>query len=249
MGMVNATGAIDLGAWEIGELRFLAFPRTPLPNDTRSYWKQWEALFGAKPEATSTDGNVETGSFAHGARLTRTYRPNDGAIQWVLEKTPATEKPDAFLLSPDALISFRELVPRLLVNAPPIRRLAFGGQFFLRVEDRAHGYKVLEKYLHLGLKYSDDEGDFYYQYNRRRWSRCVPGIQINRLSRWTWVPLGEVRIVDGKLVSPRESACRLELDINTAPEFQETIPSDRTVPLFEEMIDLAVEISARGDVP
>jgi hypothetical protein len=101
----------------------------------------------------------------------------------------------------------------------------------------------------LGLKYSDDEGDFLYQYNRRRRSQRVPEVKINRLSKWTWVPLGEVRAEGGELVFPAESACLLELDINTAPEFQGALPHDRYVPLFEEMVGLAVEIAARGDVP
>jgi hypothetical protein len=247
METADATTALDRGSWEIGELRFVAFPQTPVPSEAGGRWTTWEALCGKKPDMTSTDDSVVRGSF-HGGRLTRAVR-SDGAIQWVLDKEPATDRPTSFLLSRDALIAFKEIVPRLLDGGPPIRRLAFGGTFFIQVRDRAQAYEILERYVRLGLKYSDHEGDFFYQYNRRRWSQGLPGIQINRLSRWTWVPLAEVRIVDGKLVPPRESACRLEVDINTAPEFQETIPSDRTVALVDEMIKLAVEITARGDAP
>jgi hypothetical protein len=230
METAKTTGALDLGPWEIGELRCVAFPQNPLPD------------------APSTHGSVESGSFADGGRLTRASRP-DGAVQWVLDKVPASDNPKSFLLNRDALTAFKDLVPRLLETLPPIRRLAFGGVLFLQVMNRAHAYEVLEKYLHLGLKYSDQEGDFFYQYNRRRWSKRVPKIQINRLTRWTWVPLAEVRIVDGKLEPPRDSACRLEVDINTAPEFQGTIPRERVAPLFEELISLAAEITAQGDVP
>jgi len=103
--------------------------------------------------------------------------------------------------------------------------------------------------LRLGLKYADKEGDFLYQYNRRRTSLTAPEVEINRLSKWTWAPLGEVQVKDGKLVHPLESACLLELDINTMPEFQGPLQQDRLAPLFEEMVELAVEIAQRGDVP
>jgi hypothetical protein len=248
MGNADPIDPGGLDPWRIGDLRFVAFPSSPLPVNVQAQWKQWDQVVGAKPEMASDDGTIQRGQYAPGGTLTRTYRQADGAIQWVLEGAPVQDKPLSILLAPQVLASFRELVSHLLANCPPIRRLAFGGLFYLLVKDRAQAYEVLERHLHLGLKYSEDEGDFLYQYNRRRQSQTAPGVVVNRLSRWTWVPLGEVRIVDGNLVPPPESACRLELDINTVPEFQGTIPSDRCVPLFDEMIGMAIEIAAKGDV-
>jgi hypothetical protein len=152
-------------------------------------------------------------------------------------------------MHPRVLKPFQELMSRWLTDCPPLQRLAFGAALYLPVKDRREAYDRLESLLHVGLKYSEDEGDFVYQYNRRRVSQSAPQVKINRLSKWTWVPLGEVSAKDGVLVLPPESACLLELDINTAPEFPGVLPQDRYVPLFQEMIDLAVEIAARGDVP
>jgi hypothetical protein len=151
--------------------------------------------------------------------------------------------------NPQILVPFKDLMTRWLRDCPPLQRLAVGAALYLPVKDRREAYRQLAKYLRCVPEYSDDEGDFLYQFNRRRRSSVVPEIKINRLSKWTWVPLGEVTVKDGKLVEPAESACLLELDINTMPEFQGTLPRERYVPLFEEMVGLAVEIAARGDVP
>jgi hypothetical protein len=50
-------------------------------------------------------------------------------------------------------------------------------------------------------------------------------------------------------VGPRHYACRLELDINTVPEFQGQFERERLAPIFQELVDFAVEISNHGDVP
>jgi hypothetical protein len=50
-------------------------------------------------------------------------------------------------------------------------------------------------------------------------------------------------------VSPRYFACRLELDINTLPEFQGELERAQLSSLFHELVDLAVEIANQGDIP
>jgi hypothetical protein len=249
MSTSNPTNRLDLGPWQVGDLRLTAFP-TSAATEARTEGKRWEALVGRKPENVNPSNfDEESGPFALGGKLT-CRRRLPVAIEWMLARAGNSEKPEPFpLLNPEVLAPFKELMCRWLVDCPPLRRLAFGAALFLPVEHRRKAYERLEDFLHLGLKYSDHEGDFLYQYNRRRQSLSFPELWINRLSKWTWVPLGEVHAKDGKLVFPAESACLLELDINTAPEFPRTLPHDRYVPLFEEMVSLAVEIAARGDVP
>jgi hypothetical protein len=251
MSTPNTTDRLGLEPWQVGDLRLTAFLDPHAPVEARGGGKRWEALVGKKPE-TAISRNFDTevdesGPFVPGVGLT--HRRSRRAIEWMLAPLKS-EKPEAFsLMSPQVLVPFKELMCRWLMDCPPLQRLAFGAALYLAVKDRREAYDRLEGFLHLGLKYSDDEGDFLYQYNRRRRSQRLPEVMINRLSKWTWVPLGEVRLGDGKLVFPSESACLLELDVNTAPEFPGTLPHDRYVPLFEEMIGLAAEIAALGDVP
>ena len=213
-------------------------------------------------EAVGRTGRPETGNrglaqLRHGSgrdwaiwscrRLSYVRSPR--GIQWMLERLRDPKKAGAAFLGPDVLVSFKELMCRWLVDCPPFQRLAFGAALYLPVKDRREGYRELKNRLKFGPEHEEKEGDFLYQYNRRRTSLTVPELEINRLSKWTWVPLGEVYVKDGKLIHPPESACLLELDINTMPEFQGTLPHDRCAPLFEEMVKLAVEIAQRGDVP
>jgi hypothetical protein len=252
MSTPNTTGRLELEPWQVGDLRLTAFPSPLAPLEARTEGKQWEALVGKQPEnvisrnfATEIE---ESGSFAPGVRLM--YQRSARAIQWMLHGVANSNKPESVILtSPEILVPFKDLMARWLMDCPPLQRLAFGAALYLPVKDRREAYHQLAKYLRCVPGYSDDDGDFLYQYNRRRRSSVVPEVKINRLSKWTWIPLGEVTVKDGKLMEPAESACLLELDINTMPEFQGTLPHDRYVPLFEEMVRLAVEIAARGDVP
>jgi hypothetical protein len=248
MSTPDATDRLDLAPWQVGDFRLTAFP-TPAPTEERPEGKRWEALVGRKPETVNPNNfDEESGPFSPEGRLTR--RGSAVAIEWMLARAPKSDKSGPFLLmNPEALLPFKDLMCRWLVDCPPLHRLGFGAALFQPVEDRRQAYEKLEDFLHVGLKYSEHEGDFLYQYNRRRKSRSVPELWINRLSKWTWLPLGVVNAKDGKLVFPSGSACLLELDINTAPEFQGTLPHELYVPLFEEMVDLAAEIAARGDVP
>jgi hypothetical protein len=245
----NATSLFDLKPWQIGDVRLTAF-RTPALSEPGAELKKWEALVGKRPETVNeTNYGLEgeaSGPFILGGKLR--LRWSHGVIQWMLERSPDTDRPETFFwMNPEVLVPFKELMRRWLIDCPPLRRLAFGAALYLPVKDRREAYDHFERLLHLGLKYSDDEGDLVYQYNRRRLSQSVSGVKINRLSKWTWVPL-ELRTQDDQPVR-REEACLLEVDINTAPEFQGTLPHDRYVQLFEEMVGLAVEIAARGDVP
>ena len=42
-------------------------------------------------------------------------------------------------------------------------------------------------------------------------------------------------------------ACRVELDINSVPDFEAELPQDRLLPLWQEFLQLAQEIAAEGD--
>ena len=42
-------------------------------------------------------------------------------------------------------------------------------------------------------------------------------------------------------------ACRVELDINSVPDFEGELSRDRLIPLWKEFMQLAQEIAAEGD--
>ncbi len=135
------------------------------------------------------------------------------------------------------------LTGRLSVQANPNRidwRLS---------QDPAEGNKILTELLP-ALKIDMDMHDLLYRVNRRRHSRTIEGVELNRLSTWSIASILEIRVeVQGSErveSTVTGNVCRLELDVNTAPQPTQRI--DDLAGIFEELVDLGNEIAAKGDV-
>ena len=80
-------------------------------------------------------------------------------------------------------------------------------------------------------------------------------MRINRLSTWSVMQIIEtsVNISDEgaprvtRLPNPRDF-CRLELDINTIPEFDRELEKSIVPGIFDELVDIGNEIATKGDV-
>jgi len=146
---------------------------------------------------------------------------------------------------------------RWLDIAPPVVRLAYGATLFEPVPDRQTGYRRLSQLVPVQIDPVGSE-DFLYQINRPRTSRTgLPGLTINRLSKWSvaafqnfvlMFTIPPVQPAQPQAGRP-EIACRIELDINTAPSYTNELPHERLGEIFRELIDVGSEIADRGDVP
>jgi hypothetical protein len=144
-----------------------------------------------------------------------------------------------------------------LDTCPPIQRLAFGVVTLHPVEDLPTGYRQLMRYLRsVQLHDVDNASDFLYQINRRRDSRIIPGLRINRLSKWSVASLQTVSMAmvpaagqTQGTIGTSHYASRLELDINTTPEFQTEFERQQLALILRELIDFAVEIANQGEIP
>jgi hypothetical protein len=135
-------------------------------------------------------------------------------------------------------------------------RLAFGAALVIEVPNPASGYELLvRRYLsHLGLN-TQDISDLVYQINRPRAAAAgVPGLRINRLTKWS-VATYQIMVVPvgpGPLeLQPRPTemyASNLELDINTDALRVDELPFDSRVPLFSELAASGLDIALHGDV-
>ena len=132
---------------------------------------------------------------------------------------------------------------------------AFGAVLLRPVENRQAGYQQIAAYLpHVQL---DPEGasDFLYQINRPRNSNSgIPDLRINRLSKWSIAASMESTFSFGSTSAahfpgPRHFACRLELDINTVPDFRDELAREQLPQIFQELVDLGKEIAKAGDIP
>jgi len=257
----EAMASSSLNAWQVENLRLTAF----LPTEAKvEPAKWWTDLVGYPPETVVSHPKVgryrEEGLY-EGRKLSLQVQP--GRVDWLLGPAvePSEETGEGFETKPSAgpfletLSSFVKLASGWFQLSPHVTRLAFGAVLFFPVADRRAGYVQLGKYLH-SLTLDPEASDFSYQINRSRDSTIgIPGLRINRLTTWSVLlfrrfslSLGKTAIKAGEYTT-LESACRLELDINTAPEYSGVLPIELLPNLFQELVELGKEIAEKGDVP
>lgn len=257
MSQQNVAGRLSLEAWQAEILRLTAFPSPAAQLGEPTWWKD---LVGEPPETKisqpRTGGQQEEGPF-EGRKLVLRVEPI--RIDWLF--TPIDDRAQEFESIPttgsfpESLQIFLQLMLRWfeLATCPPVQRLAFGATVLLPVENQQIGYRQISAYLPFQL---DPEGssDFSYQINRPRDSTSgISGLRINRLSKWSLV-----RVTMGALAlgpafvgySARRihHVCRLELDINTVPDFQGELSREQLPQIFQELVNLGQEIVREGDI-
>lgn len=246
----------DPSAWQAQVLRLTAFAFQP---DSSGPQEWWQTLRGEGPETVvaqpKRDLHQEEGPFQNGTLALKIERRR---IDWVLaprlDPTESTDDIPTLGPFPEALEPFHALTQRWFPLGPAVERLAFGAVLLQPVGDHRSGYRLLGSYLH-AVQMDPESSEFQYRINRRRHSASVADLQINRLCTWSCVRWEGVRMALelGSLTAERRPlgrgyACRLELDINTDPEFPGELPRGQLPKLFAELIDRGREIAARGDI-
>lgn len=213
-------------------------------------------MVGRAPDQTAHNAKeaaaVAVGSFADGAL---TLRVQPVRIDW--SYSPSSEEGFA---APHQTLgalaagweSFRVSMHRWLSveTRPDLLRLAAGMVLFDEVESRAEGYRRLGQQLPTVQIDADNSSDFSYQINRRRVSRVVPDLELNRLAKWSVSSAQSfVATPTGVTVATTKSlACRLELDMNSSGDRIDILPRAAGGLLLAELGALALEIAESGDV-
>ena len=247
----------SLDRWQPGLFRLSVFP-SPVAQIGEPTW--WSDLVGEQPEKRTsqprTGGFRDEGEY-EGNKLVLSVQPL--RIDWMLvpqEDVPPTANFLTLGTFSECLPKFSRLMNRWfqMEECPTVQRLAFGAVVFLPVESLQIGYQQLSAYLPFEMDWTNAT-DFNYQINRRRDSVSeIPDLKINRLSKWSVgsVILSDITLAPG---STRANAlqhlygCRLELDINTSPEFLGEITREQLPQIFQELTDLGTEIVEQGDIP
>ena len=244
--------------WHVLELRATAFMAGGSGIDSSSLW---EKVIGGTPDEEQRrprEGLVrQTGSLGNLVVVLQITQENrlDFFLQPRIEPSPSLESPGwPELVFPTGVDAIKELFHKWCDSRPSAGRLAFGSNLVQPAPDLPTTQARLRKYL----PNMDLEGsiDFFYQVNRPRDSQVVAGLRINRLCRWSIMNqvAGGLSLRPGNaspvlLQQPTLSfAGSLALDINTAPERNQEIPSDDLDALFSELVDVGKEIAERGDI-
>ena len=243
--------------WRAESLRLTAFLRSPTDKlDVGS----WQEFLGDEPK--SSESRPREGLVLEGGPCEQGWLTLEGSpirVDWRLGINPEGRETLSEIPSLGDFESvqgqFGVLMKRWLKKSPPLNRLAFGAILNLPVKNLTEGYRLLGRYLPKVEIDPKKSRDLFYQINRRRPSKSgIKSLEINRLTKWSVVQL-RAGIVDlsaghGKFMETAEPlvACRLELDINTAPEFKSALKKTKLSKLFDELVELGMEIAHKGDI-
>lgn len=254
MSKKNSKNEADLIAWQAHLLRLTCFTSSAANFDPTNWWLD---ITGEQPENTvvraregfrQDDGIINEKKLILGVQPTR--------VNLLMQSTESENQTPIGLFT-DNLDPFLAIVSRWFKVAPPLTRIAFGAVLIFPVADRETGYEMLAKLLPKIQIDSVNSSDFLYQINRPRTSHTItPKLKINRLTKWSVQKSSLVHFVLSPSVkipstfpSNETVSCRLELDINTSEDFKSDLPQNKLMNIFEELVELAKEITIKGDVP
>ena len=251
-----------LSVWQTHSFRITGFvsPTGVVGNPIQ--W--WESVIGSPPEK---EMNVRARSEMHfegsfeGTWTTLRILP--GRIDWSVAIHPEEQSNSPVLLTlgsfSDILESHINVISERWFNLesyPLMQRLAFGVELVTPVENREAGYDVINQLLPSVELSTKDTSDFLYQINRRRSSKVVDELEINRLSRWSINLYKSARFSLGADLSSQAIIAgdatfyaAVTMDINTVVDYGGDFDKDKSNTIFRELLELAQEIAVEGDVP
>jgi hypothetical protein len=239
--------------WNAEMLRFSLFLAPGENPDTGNWWRN---VTNSEPESSETKPRlglrVDTGIF-RGGLLVMQFQGN--RVDWIYVDRPDARGELELRDLAESLTVFTGAMDGWLPRCPSVVRLAFGATLLCECQSRDETYRFLSDYLTFDLD-SENSSDFSYQINRSRVSRTLPGLWINRLTKWSAMRnvLGGLTLREDPSVislSPiaMRHAARLEIDINTSVERTDALPDDVLGPIYAELVRLGIEIVQEGDVP
>jgi hypothetical protein len=244
---MNAVAVQDPNKWQVDLLRLTVFTTAPLAAGMLDGWK---AVTGNEPESkaskTTIGIHMAEGPYKH-ARVILNIGP--GRIDWLLTPAPSSEDPAPVIGGyAETAQLFLDLIKPWLKEPPvSVIRLAFGAVLRFPVTDKASGYNVLGQLIP-SLKIDPENSfDLMYQINRPRHSKIINALKLNRLSKWMVIHFAVVESVSRVKGVGNEHFCRIELDVNTDPEYKPDFTKD-SLRLVDELMKLSTEIITHGDI-
>ena len=236
----------DIGGeriWSVQNLRLTAFPADPTAALDLDSW--WDGVAGSPPESEThrpREGVRQKQGLHDGAQLTLIVQP--AVIHWRIDPpdNPDIESVHVPMIGglPATLDAFfaRMSLWFQLSTCPSIRRLAFGAVLVQQANSREAGYRLLAHYLRQTVKLDAERtSDFLYQINRPMPSlQTIPGLSVNRLSKWhvgqwAYSMIQVVPPVSPGVVLPVATGsavgAQVDLDINTDAASTSTIPGSQ----------------------
>ena len=247
----------DYGAWQVHQLRLTVFPISQ--TSTGRAPGLWEAAMGREPDnidfrlkekLTIEQGMDEN---IHLQVITRRDR-----IDWILQSQPPLRNggyPKIVPVIRDLAAADRSIRNAVVASrkfVAQVNRIAFVITLIEISSDLDDAIGRLSPYLP-DLRLGNAGEDFSYQVNRRRGSKAIPRIRINRLAKWSIFQFGSINLDVRPAarpvfdVSEVTFTARLDLDINNVPSGS-AISQKKIPALIGELAEMASEIALKGDI-
>lgn len=131
-----------------------------------------------------------------------------------------------------------------------VKRVAVGGVLYMKKPSRVDGYKTLQTFLKSVSINPEKSKEFFYQINWPTASEINPEYLINRISKWSVAELKSA-IFSGALVpsamTPNEIAVRLELDLSTPADLNESLKQEELGRYHQELLAFMGDIKINGE--
>ncbi|MHB1697562.1 MAG: hypothetical protein ACYCSQ_05625 [bacterium] len=246
--------------WLTEVLRLTAFVNT----NPKSPEKWWKSVVSAQPTQRITHPFYsDIGNFGNGLMQLniQPQSPQLFRIDWLYIPNPQLPHNDGLSnIGPlnEACKIFLPAMQKWLPLTISINRLAFGASLMYPVANLSEGCRYIAKYLKDVVKLDcDSSSDFLYQINRPSISKVanIEDLKINRVSKWSVAMVQSFEFTlagQMSLLSPIEKSlqntCKLEIDINTSPEYNKDIPHNKIKHIFKELVLFGKEITEKGDI-
>lgn len=178
-----------------------------------------------------------------------------GRLDWHIQPllpSQQTNEPLVLKFSTQTIPLLFKALGASLENPIQANRLALGVNLIQFVDSPRHGHEILAQYLH-DVELDTNSLDLMYRINKRRESRSIHGVDVNRLSTWSLEVLNTSSIQfnpvtsEVRVINTQSHCVRLAMDINT-PEWPNTVTSSQLFSLLDEFYMLAQEIASHGDI-
>lgn len=228
--------------WRTEHLRLTAFPEPEEPLLLVRDW--WNVITEGPPSGVLENpqgGSVQLfGEYQGGPLHMKAER---GRLDIMRPFAPTQPTPDTLPSLPEALPLFVELATRWFTRpaSPSIQRLALGVTA-LRIFSEIEGCRsALDDYLPAVDMQLTEPRDFEYRTNRRRSSRTVTDLSVNRIEKWSIHRIGQAAVGSPAYI------VRLEADLNSDADHVGGL--DGPAEFFGELAGYAERLAREGDRP
>jgi hypothetical protein len=209
----------------------------------------WKSITGSAPDKYSgnKEGQLQQQGSIGGRRYTLVSGPGRVDL-FMLPPEDSEELPPNVGPHIAALEALHDVGSKVAAHVPSLIRIGLGGVMLHFTENKADAYAALERRFACLNFAKDSVDDFLLQINRPIKSAVIADLTLNRIVRWSYMPLQMVQFQlqaesggaptpSAAPVATLKHSVRLDIDVNTAAANATQFSKDNGVSLVKELAE------------